>query len=200
MAKVSGHDLGGGISRRFVREMPMPPQNALFEAPGPPGTVLQHLDIVIRFQQEHIRGADTFEHKLRRMPKVREESNIAGGSAEKEADRILGVMGDRKRFNCDIPDVESRARREEAAIEPNVQLLLDCILRGTVTIDRDTKLFGQCGQALDVIRMFVRDQNAGQFLGCPRDRSQALANLAEAETGVYKKAGFIGLDVAAISG
>jgi hypothetical protein len=50
MAQVGGHDLLSGISGGFVREMAVPAQNALLEAPGPRGAILEHLDIVIGFQ------------------------------------------------------------------------------------------------------------------------------------------------------
>ena len=67
MAQLGGHDLLSGISSGFVREMAMPAQDALLEAPGPAGAILEHLDVVVRLQHEGVGRSHPFEHQARGM-------------------------------------------------------------------------------------------------------------------------------------
>ena len=94
MPQVGGHDLLGGIRGGFVREMPVPAQNALLEAPGAAGTILQHLHVMVRLQHQRMGRADPFEHQPRGMAKVRQETDVPGAGAQQEADGVLGVVRD----------------------------------------------------------------------------------------------------------
>ena len=76
VAQFGGHDLLGGIRGGFVREMAVPAQDALLQAPGTVGTILQHLHVVICLQHERVGRADAFEHQPRGVAEVRQETNV----------------------------------------------------------------------------------------------------------------------------
>ena len=99
MAQVGGHDLLGGISGGLVREMAVPAQDALLEAPGAAGAILQHFDVVVGLQHQRMGGADPFEHQARGVAEVGQEADVAGAGAEQEADRVLGVVRNAERLD-----------------------------------------------------------------------------------------------------
>jgi hypothetical protein len=70
VAEFSAHDLLGGIGSGFVGEMAMPPEDALFKAPRTMRAILQQLDVVVRFENENVCGANAIKHVARRVAKV----------------------------------------------------------------------------------------------------------------------------------
>ena len=92
VAQLGGHDLLGGVGSGFVRQVAMPAQDALFKAPGTVRAILEHLDIMVRFQHQRMGRADPFEHQPRGMAQVRQEPDVPGAGAEQEANRVLRVV------------------------------------------------------------------------------------------------------------
>ena len=50
-----------------------------------------------------------------------------------------------------------------------------------------------------MVGVFVSDQNGGEIFRHPTDGGKALADLARAEPGIHKHAGFIGFEVGTIA-
>src|ERR1039458_5289639 len=92
MPQVGGHDLLGGVRGSVVREMAVPSKNTLLQTPGTAGTILQHLNVMIRLQNQRMGWANPFEHQPRGMAKVRQETDVPEIGAEQEANRVLGVV------------------------------------------------------------------------------------------------------------
>ena len=200
MAQAGAHDSLGGIRCGFIREMPVPAQNALFEAPGPVRTILQHLDIVIRFEDQHVGGANPVQHLPRRMPEVGQKSKIAGPRAHQETDRVLGVVRHVECFNGNVPNVETVARAKPPAIKPQAELIFEGFLRRAIAINRDLQFGAELDQSLDVISVFVRDEDAGQVFGRAANGGEPLADLPQAEPRINKDARLIRFQIRAIAG
>jgi hypothetical protein len=191
-------DLFDSVGSGFVREVAVPAKNALLEAPRPVRTFLQHFDVVIGLQQEHMGATNALQRQSRRMPEVSEESNTSCGSPQQKAHWVLCIVRDGKSLYEDVAHLETRAGVEKTTIELGPELVLRGLLRRPVAINRDPQFCAQGGQALDMVRVFVRDEDAGQVFWRPADRRQTLPNLAQAEPGIDQDAGFVGFHISAI--
>ena len=198
MAKVGRHDFLGGVGGVLVGQMTMPPGDALLEAPGTAG-VLQHLEIMIGFQHEHVGLANALEHEFGGMAEVGHKPNIARRGAEQETDRIRGIVRNAESIDDDVTEFKAAAGAEDAAIEPRLKLEFDGLFGEPIAIDRNVELGTQADQTVDVIRVFVGDQDAGQTLRNLADRSEALARLPDAETSIDQQPGFSAFQVGAIA-
>lgn len=174
-------------------------EDSLFDAPGPFGVLLQELEIVVGFKHQDVGVFDPFDNKLGGVTEIRQEANITGGGSQKESDRVISVVGHRKRVNGDIPDLKTGARAEQTAVEAGLQLVLDGFLGQTIAVDWNLHFGGKPDQPLDMIRVLMSDENSLQAFGRPSDAGQALANLASAEAGVDEQPCLAGLEIGAIS-
>ena len=77
----------------------MPAHDALFQCPRTRRVFLKQFQIVIGFQNDGVRAARAFDNELRRVPEIREHRNGLGLVSNREADRILRVMGNAEGFN-----------------------------------------------------------------------------------------------------
>lgn len=200
MPQVRGNDVSRRVGRRFIREMPMPPEDALLQAPGTARAVLQHFDVVIGFQHEDVRGTDPVNNHPGHMPEICQETQGGGVRSQQKSDRILCVVGDGKSLNQHVADVETRAGAEKPEIEGGAELEANGVGRGPVAIHRDVAFPGENRQALDMIAVFVSDEDAGEIFGSAPDRGEPLANLACAESRVDQEPGLGSLDVRAVAG
>ena len=69
----------------------------------------------------------------------------------------------------------------------------------SVAVNRDVQLRRQHAQTLDVILMFVRNEDAGEAFRRSADAQQAVANLAGAQAGVDEQARLVCFEVSAIA-
>jgi len=97
---------------------------------------------------------------------------LPAGGSQQEADGFLGVVRDGKRFHGDIPDLKGGAGLEDPAIQAHAGLIFDGFLVGRFAKNGQAQFPGQRGKALDVIRVFMGDEDAGQVFGNPADGRQ----------------------------
>lgn len=198
MAEVGRHDFprgGGGV---FVREMAVASGDALLEAPGPAG-FLKHLQVVVGFEDKDVGGAHALEDGFRGVAEVGEKTDFRGAGVQEETDGVGGVMGNVERVHADIANLETGAGLKDATIKFGSGLIFDGFLRGAVAINGDAVLVGKAGQAADVVRVLVSDEDAVEFFGDAADAGEAFGDLSVAETGVNEQAGFLGLQIGAIA-
>src|SRR5262249_28993760 len=74
-----------------------------------------------------------------------------------------------------------------------------CLLRGAIAIDRQLQFLRERQQPANMVAVLVRDKNASEIFGRAADGCEAVADLPRAEPGIDEDAGFIGLDISAIS-
>jgi hypothetical protein len=129
------HDLRGGFGGGHVREMAVAAEDALFERPRAARTILQHLHVVVGFEDEDVRGADAVEHELGGVAEVGGEADVAARGAQKKSDGVLRVVRDGKGFDEDIGDLKARAGGEKVAVEFGFEAELESVLRVAVTVN-----------------------------------------------------------------
>src|SRR6266404_5028524 len=180
--------------------MAVPAEDSLFKTPWPMWTVLQHLDVVIRLQHQHVRGPDPLEHQSRRMTQVSKNANIPACRTQQEPHGILRIVWDTERVHRNISYFETCPRAKEPPFASGVHLALDRFLRRPIAIDRDAQLLGERQQALHMIRMLMRDQDAREVFRRSTKRGEPFANLSRAESGIDQDARLFGLHIGTIAG
>ena len=98
-----------------------------------------------------------------------------------------------------VGDFKARARVEEPAVEFRLQLKFKRLLCGAVAVNGDVEFLRDAGESLNMVGMFVSDENGGEVFRHTADGGEALADLARAEPGVHKYPRLSGFDVGAIS-
>jgi hypothetical protein len=197
--QFGGHDLRGGFGGGLVREMAVASENALLQAPRAVDTILQQLHIMIGFEDEDVRGARALNDQFRHVTEVGDETDVAGGGVQQKADGVLGVVRDGERVHRHIADFKARTSLEQLAIEFGFQLRFKRFLRGAIAVNRDVQFGGDSGQAVNVVVMFVRDENGSEIFRYTTNGGEPLADLTWAEPGVHKHAGFVGLKIGAVA-
>jgi len=212
------HDLRGGLGGGDVREMAVASEDALLERPRAARAILQHLHVVVGFEDEDVRGADAIQHEPGRVAEVGGETEVAGGRADQKSDRILCVVRDGKGFDEHVGDLKARAggeqlpvdfgfervgrfEREVGFLAPFVFECPDgCVLSLAIAIDGDLKFIGESEQSCDVVGMFVGDQNGGEIFRCFANAGETHSDLARGKSGVNQDAAIFSFDVGAIAG
>lgn len=200
MAKIGGNDFLEHVGRGVVAEMTMTAGDALFDAPGAADVLLEHFHIMICFEHEHLCFANALEHELGGMTEVGEKTNVHTLGAQEITDRIVSIVRDGKSIHTDFTDLESGAGVKETKIETSFgELQFDRFLGEPIAIDRNVQLAAERAEAIGVIGMFVREENAGEAFWLAADLLETVANLAGAEAGVDQEAGRSGLEIGTIA-
>ena len=90
-------------TRHIVRKMPVAPHNALLQCPGV-RPHLQHFQIVVSFQQQHIRAAQMKTNRLRHVAQVRGDGDLDAFGAERKPNRIGCIVRNSETGDVDIAD------------------------------------------------------------------------------------------------
>lgn len=198
MFEVRGDNFAGELCGGVVGEMAVPADDALLDAPWAARIILQHFQIMIRFQHEHVGAADAFHDEFRRVSEVREKTDVCAVGAKKKANRIVGVVRHVKRINDDGAQIETSARFKQAELGIDPELRSNGVARLAITVNREFQFGSQSREPLDVIGMFVRDENAIKAFGRASNGQQALPNLAAAQARIDQQARVIALEISAV--
>lgn len=144
VSKLGADNLFGSECRRFIGEMAVPAEDALFGAPWALEVFLEQFDVVVRFQQQSMSGAYAFNDQFGCMPQIGQETEVACGSSDEKSDRVLGVMRHAEGFYGHISHCERVACGKNPEIKPylGMEIICDCILCEAVAINRDAQLGG----------------------------------------------------------
>ncbi len=157
VAQPGGHDLRGGFGGGHVREMAVAAEDALLERPRAARTILQHLHVVVGFEDEDVRGADAVEHEPGGVAEVGGEADVAARSAQQKSDGVLRVVRDGKGFDEHVGDLEARAGGEEVAVEFAFKLKFKFFFGRAVAVNRDVQFLRNSGESGNVVAVFVGD-------------------------------------------
>lgn len=160
VAQVGGHDFLGGVGGVGIGKMSVPAQDSLLQFPRAARTVLKHLHVVIGFEDEDVRGADTFDDELGHVAEVGDDADVARDGVKKKTNRVLRVMRDGKSVHGHIADFETRAGREDVCIEFRFERVFGGFERGAVAVNGDFQFCRDAVESLDVVGMFVRSERA----------------------------------------
>jgi hypothetical protein len=97
--------------------MAVPANDALLDAPRPLRVVLKQLEVMIRLEHEGARAANALDDELRRVPKIREETDVPARRAQEKADGIAGIMGHAESIDAHAAHLEGCPRAEKAELE-----------------------------------------------------------------------------------
>ena len=219
LPQTGGHDLRGGFGGGGVGDVAVASEDALFQRPRAARTFLQHLHVVVGFEDKDVRRADAFQHELGDVGEVGGKTDVAGRGAEHEADGILRVMRNGKGFDAHVADFKTRAGLEQAPVELGLELFHAfgsrerrfflrvpfgferpdaAVLCAAIAKDGEIEFFGQSQNAGDVVGMFVREQNGGKIFRRASNAGEAFADLQRGKSGVHEDADLISLDISAI--
>ena len=112
MARAAVEDFGIGeeVADDAIRKMPRAAHHALLDVPGIRAD-LEHVEIVIRFEDQEIGFAQVMLHKLRHVAEVGNDGDFGAIGAKGKADGIGGIVGDREGIDLDVADLEALGRR-----------------------------------------------------------------------------------------
>ena len=200
MLQVAGHDFGDAIRRRFVREMAVPAEDALLQAPRAMRAILQHAHVVIGFEHKRIGFADTFQHELGDVAEVGGKTDAAAIRAQHEPHRVLCVVRDGKCFHADVAHFKTAAGDKQ----PEIQLRAfrdadDFVHRGAIAINGNARFFGDGGEAGDVVAVFVRDKDGGEVFRHAREGGETLPDLPTTKADINQQPRFVRFDVRSIA-
>src|SRR5262245_43598332 len=144
-----------------IRCMTMPAQYTLFERPRIKRAGAQHLDLVIRFDNQKIRRTKPLSRQAIDITQIDCDSHFHALRLYRESHGIDCVVWDHERPEAERPDLEflRRPDRLSAAQIPALIPQTAGIERSRGDVDRDAKRFRERRKASSVIRMLVRDDD-----------------------------------------
>ena len=179
-------DFADEVAGYFVREVAHAAHDALFHGPGV-GADLQHFQVVVGFQQEHVRALQVDANGVGEVAEVGGDGDFDAFGAEGEAYGVGCIVGGGEAVDVDIADDEAGAGLEE--FENGLELAPGDGGGGeAAAVDGDAELFRDGGEAGDVVGMLVRNNDGGQRFGVDVDSGQALESFFAAQTGVDEDA------------
>ncbi len=199
MLQIGTHHLLDSIRSRLVRQVPVPAENPLLERPGTMRTFLEHPDVVICFEHQHVRRPDSLNHQLRGVAEVRQKSEIPGRSPHHEPHRVLGVVRHAKRLNEHITNLKTGAGFKLAARNRALKLKLNRVARKAVAVDGYAELLTQPSESLHMIRVLMGYENPMQILNLATDGLETLFDLPRTEAGIDQQTRLARLEERAIA-
>jgi len=204
MAQIELPQLGrdqlfGHLGGCFVGKMAVAAEDALLDAPGAFGVVLQQFEVMVGFEQQHVRGAHAFDDEFGRVAEVGQEADVAVAGAEQKPDRVAGIVRDGESIHQHVADFKGGAGGKDLEFQRQSERGGDGIAGKPVAVDRDAQFRRQAGKALDMVGMLVGDEDAGEAFGRAANGEEALADLASAQAGIDEEAGLVRFEVGAIA-
>lgn len=197
-ASIKAVGIGKIFADGVIRKMAGARKHTLFHDPRIRPD-LEHVEIVIRFEQQAIRVTQMDLDQLRHVAEVGDQSHLRTIGAKREADGIRGVVRNGKGVHFDVADAKSLAGLDafDAA-----EALLKSVRKGAAK--RVHRLFGDkergfpqaehLRQAVAMIEMLVGDKDAVEVLDAEFGGSEPGECFAFAESGVHEEAGALGLE------
>src|SRR5579872_938369 len=203
MAQNQGR--GGGIelvaqviAHHFVGQVAVAAHDALLHRPGI-GSDLQHVEVVIGFEQQHVRAAQMELDRVRDISEIGDDADLDALRLKAKAYRVDGIMRNGEAVDFDVADGQARARLK-ALQARGTAFPIDQRRREATDVNHGSDFLREPRQAADVIRVLVRDQDGVDAVGLLANGCQALRELLETEAGVDQDAGLLGRDQRAVSG
>jgi len=168
-------------------------------------TDLQHVEIVIGFEDETIGVAEMDFHEFRQITQIGNEGELRAAGLERESDGIGGVVRNREGMDVDIADREFLARLNflngiQSFAKSVRQSFVHGVERGLGDVERSFPEAEHLREAAAVVGMFVSDENAVEVVDGPFDGGEAGEGFAFAEAGVHEEPGAPGLEQRDVAG
>ena len=163
-AGVEAFGVGKIFADGVIGKMAGTAENALLDDPGI-GADLEHVEIVIGFEDQAIDVAQMDFDERRQVAEVGDDGQLGAVGAECECDRIGGVMRNSEGVDVDIPDGEALARVDgfeatEALAERVRKNLIHRVHGGFCDVKRGFPQSEHLRQSAAVVRVLVRNEDA----------------------------------------
>jgi len=191
-----------GIGKEFadgvIRKMPGAGKYALLDDPGV-GADLEHVEIVIGFQDQAIGLAKGDFDELGHVAEVGADGDLGAVGSESEAEGIGGVVRDGEGVDVNIADGETLAGLDgldsaKALAEGFGEDAAELLHGGLADIERRFPDAENLREAVAVIGVLVGDQDGVEAVEVAFDGGEASQGFALAEAGVNENAGGFGFE------
>src|SRR5579864_4444191 len=173
-------------------------EDALLDDPGI-RTDLEHVKIMIGFQNETIGVAKMDLDELRHVAEVGDDCELGAIGAESESYRVGGVMRNAEGMNLDVTHSEGLSGMDRFdAAEPFAKSVGKNALHGIHSwlgdVERSFPESEHLRQAAAMVGVFVRDEDAVKVIDGLFNGREAGERFAFAQAGVNEEAGALGLE------
>src|SRR6266446_4716109 len=177
--------------------MPRAAQHALFHHPRIRPD-LQHVEIVIGFQDQAVRAAEMHFYQLRHVPEVGDDRHFRAIRTERETDGISRIVRYRKRVDVNVANAEMLPRVNgfhavEALAKSFGKNALHHVHRRFGNVERRLPHSEHLWQAVAVVGVLVSDEDAVEMLDGFFDGGEPRERFAFAEPGVHQESGALRL-------
>ncbi len=197
-AGIEAFGIGEKFTDRVVGEMAGAGEDALFNDPGI-GADLEHVEIVIGFQDQAIGLTKMDADVIREVAQVGADGDFGAVGAEGEGNRVCGIVRNGKGVDVNIADGEALAGLDrfdaaKASAEGIRKDALKGFHGGFGDVERGFPEAEDLRKAVAVIGMFVGDEDGVETIEFATDGGEAGEGFAFAETGVNEDAGGLGFE------
>jgi len=163
------------------------------------GADLEHVKIVIGFEDEAIGLAEMDPDVIRQVAEIGADGDFGPIGAEGESDRVGGVVWDGESVNIDVANGEALAGLDrfdtaESLAEGVGQDALQRVHSGFGDVERCFPEAKNLREAVAVIGVFVGDENRVKAINVAFDSGEAGESFALSEAGVNEDAGAFGFE------
>ena len=191
-----------GIAKIFadgvIRKMAGAAEDALLDDPRIRAD-LEHIEIVIRFENQAIGATEMDFDKLRHVAEVGDDSHFRAVRTKGESDGISRVVRNGESVDVNVADCEVLARLDGFdAFEPLAERFREhaphCVQGGLGDVERRFPKTKHLREAVAVVGVLVGDEDAVELVDSSFDGGEAGEGFALAEAGVHEEAGALGLE------
>ncbi len=160
---------------------------------------LQHIEIVIGFQDQAIRAAEMHFYQLRHVTEVGDDRHFRAIRTKREPDGICRIVRYRKRVNINVANAEMLPRVNGFhAVEPLAKSFWKNALHHAHSrlgnVERRLPQTKHLRQAVAMIGVFVSDEDAVEMFDRFFDGGEPRERFAFAKPGVHQESGALRLE------
>jgi hypothetical protein len=192
-AGIEAFGIGQEFAYGVIGEVAGAGQDALLDDPGI-GADLEHIEIVIGFEDEAIGLAEMDSDVIRQVAEIGADGHFGAVGAEGESDGVGSVVRDRKRMDVDIANGEALAGLNgfdstEALAEGVGKDALEGVHGGLGDVERRLPEAEDLREAVAVVGVLVGDENGVEAINVALDGGEAGEGFTFSEAGVDEDAG-----------
>ncbi len=191
-----------GVGEKFadgvIGKMAGAGKHALLDDPGI-GADLEHVEIVIGFEDEAIGLAEMHSHVIGEVAKIGADGDFGAVGAEGEADGIGSVVGDGEGVDVNVADGEGLSSLNgfdatETLAEGVGKDALERAHGGFGDVERSFPETEDLREAVAVVGVFVSDEDGVESVNVAFDGGETCEGFTFSEAGVNEDAGAFGFE------
>lgn len=195
---VEAFGIGKKLAHGVIRKMAGPRKYTLFDYPGIRPD-LEHIEVVVRFQNQAIGRAQVDLHKFGHVAEVGADRDLRAVGAKSESDRVGRIVRNREGMNIDVTDGKTLASLNgfdaaQALAEGFGQDALKLGHCGPGHIQGCFPDTENLGEAVAMVGVFVGDQDGVEVADFGSDRGEPREGFAFSEPGINEDAGAFGFE------